>query len=426
MTTPSQPLTLRWYHKLLLLCFSLLLTLLIIEIAGRVLDLMPHTADAQYRHVSRRVGVLPAPYDTFNNRGFVAGNAEFETEVELNALGLHNADVDITPSPNTQRVLLFGDSYTASWEVAPENMWSAWLSRTLNAGDQAFEVINLGIPNIGTAREYLLYLAYGRELQPDVVVLVMYLENDVVDNGIGVWKSPGELAGTRPFFLLDDNGALVEYPWHYTDKTRPYLDQDFPQNVIGWLNVHSVTYRLLRNRLGDAATDIGDDDDAHIDPQNPKRIPRALKILFDDLDPEWETSWQITEALIAAFRDAVEADGAEFVVALVPPHMIVQNEHWQFNDLFEAEGRAWDLYNPQERLTAVLDEMSIPLLNPTQDFLDFRAATGQDPFWVKDRHFNPTGSCLFGTLLANWLIEQDLAPPDDAYPRDPLAVCAAG
>lgn len=423
MTSPSQPVTLRWYHKLLLVGVSLLFALLIVEIAGRAMDLLPHTADDTYQNVSRRVGVLPAPYDTFKNRGFVAGNTEFEVEVELNSLGMHDDDISMSKPEGTQRVLLFGDSYTASWEVAPDQMWSAWLERTLNAGDQTFEVINLGIPNIGTAREYLLYQAYGRDLDPDVVVLVMYLENDVVDNGVGVWKSQGEINDTQSFFLLDDSGALVEFPWHYEDKTRPYLHQDFPQNIIGWLNVHSVTYRLLHNRLGDSATAVTGGDDSNIDPQHPKRIPRTLKILYDDLDPEWETSWQITEALIAAFRDAVEADGAQFVVVLVPPHMIVQNEYWAFTDLFEAEGRAWDLYNPQDRLTAVLDDLGIPLINPTQDFLDFRAATGQDPFWVRDRHFNSTGSCVFGTLLANWLVEQDLAPPDAGYPRDPAVVC---
>ncbi len=61
MTSPKPPITLRWYHKLLLIGLSLLFAVLIIEIAGRTIDLLPHTADDTYQDVSRRVGVLPAP-----------------------------------------------------------------------------------------------------------------------------------------------------------------------------------------------------------------------------------------------------------------------------------------------------------------------------------------------------------------------------
>jgi hypothetical protein len=417
---------LRWYHKVVLVGFSLLLAVLIIEIAGRALDLLPHTADPLYQAVSRRVGVLPAPYDSFDNRGFVAGNTEFEVEVELNGLGFRAEDVAPEPAGDTQRVLLFGDSYTASWEVARDDMWSAWLSRSLNSGNQAFEVVNLGMPGFGTTREYLLYQAYGRVLHPNVVILVMYLENDIVDNGIGLWKPPGQLVGTRPYFLLDERGNLVEHPWHYVDKTRPYLYEDFPQNIIGWMNVHSVTYRVLNGRLGESTSKLeADDEDANIDPLKPERIPHTLRILFTDLDHGLDTAWEITEALIAALRDAVEADGAEFVVVLVPPHMIVQNEYWPFNALFEQQDRAWDLYNPQRRLAVVLDDLAIPFLDPTQAFIDFRAATGQDLFWKYDHHFNPTGSCLFGTLLANWFVEQGYMPTESDYPRDPLAVCGS-
>jgi hypothetical protein len=75
-------------------------------------------------------------------------------------------------------------------------------------------------------------------------------------------------------------------------------------------------------------------------------------------------------------------------------------------------------------MLALLDEVGIPTLNPTQAFIDFRAATGKDLFFIRDRHFNPTGTCVFGTLLANWLGEQGLVTPDDASPRDPVEVCS--
>lgn len=421
--------SLRWYHKLFSALAGLLVAVMIVELGGRRLGLLPHKADAEYRRVVQRVGPLRPPYDSFRNRGFVEGNTEFEIEIQLNKLGFRGPDPAKTPPEGARRVLLFGDSYTAGWEVEDDAMWSAHLARWLNTTGTAYEVINLGFPGFGTDRAYLLYEAYGRQLNPDLVLLVMYLENDIADNALGLWRGPHKLTGTRPCFTLDPAGALVEHGWDYADKTRPYLYQDFPQNVVGWLNAHVVTYRLLRDGWDQVAGDADTGHKrthAHIDPLNPTRIPRELNVLFSEPDAEWQQAWQITESLVGAFRDSVQANGADFGVVIVPPHMIVQRDHWQFEDLFAESGRAWDLYYPQTRMSAMLDALNIPALNPTQTFVDFRAATGLDPMYIRDRHFNPTGTCVFAASIANWLVAQDLTGPFPAYPLDPARECGAG
>jgi len=117
-----------------------------------------------------------------------------------------------------------------------------------------------------------------------------------------------------------------------------------------------------------------------------------------------EEAWALSAALLAALRDAVAADGARLVVAIVPPHMVVQNDEWRYSGLLRESGHEWDLLYPQQRMLALLDRLQIPTLNPTRDFVELRAKTGQKPFFPIDKHFNETGNRWFGDAFSSWLM----------------------
>ncbi len=433
---PSSPVpsrqSLRWPHKLLLGGFGVLVALLLAEVAAHRLGLLPTLSDAQVRAVSCRAGELRPPYDRFIHSNAFGGDAEFEVEIRLNKLGFRGDDIAARPPDDSQRLLIIGDSYAAGWEVPDDAMWSAWLSRALTSASPSYDVANIGFPGLGTDREFLLYQAYGRTLNPDVVILVIYVQNDVYDNGIALWISPEELARSRPYFTLDDQGRLVEHPWQCTDTTRSYEDAPYPRRAIGWLNAHSLTYRALRDAARAVWSAVNGDDSPASSPKiiqpadlaHPTAIPQPLEVIFSEPDEKWQQSWQITGELLRSFRAAVEADGARLVAVIVPPHMIVQQEHWPYASLFADSGRAWDLWYPQHRMMALLGELSIPALDPTQAFIDFHNRTGQDLFFTRDRHFNRTGTCVFGVLLADWLIDQGIVEPGAASSLDPLAACS--
>ncbi len=90
-----------------------------------------------------------------------------------------------------------------------------------------------------------------------------------------------------------------------------------------------------------------------------------------------EEAWALSAALLAALRDTVAADGARLVVAIVPPHMAVQNDDWRYSGLLRESGHEWDLLYPQQRMLALLDRSQIPTLNPTRDFVELRAKTAR-------------------------------------------------
>lgn len=239
----------KWYFKVALLGVSIALLIGLLEGAGRTMGALPPKADAEHQAVSRAVGRLPPPYDSFDYVGEIHDQVEYDIPITLNKLGFRTEDPPKTPPADATRIVLLGDSFTSDWQVSEDAMWSAWLGRELHASGVLTDVVNLGYPGWGTAQEFLLYQEYGRTLHPDLVVLVIYAENDVADNGIGLWEELAPFRANRTYFTLDDASQLVKHPWPYVDVTRPYLQQPFPANVIGWLDKNSVIYRALRNAV---------------------------------------------------------------------------------------------------------------------------------------------------------------------------------
>lgn len=424
----AKTIQLLWYHKLLMVAFGLAMAVVLIEFAGRRLHIIANP-DAEYRAFAQQTGNLLPPYQhfTYQYAGF-DGSWEFETDVRLNKFNFRGGDILTHPPKGAKRILLLGDSYTASWEVQAEDMWSTRLKNWLNQGPQRYDVVNLGFPGWGTDREYLVYRAYGRELDADVVMLIMYVENDVYDNGAWLWEGEDRLQERQRYFSLDDEGHLVEHPWMYVDHSQDYLKQPFPRNVVGWLNANSMSYRLARDVLRKGwnalvglvnhSPKTETSASTPTPPPPPEEFPTPLECFFVPPDEKWEEAWELTRVLLQQFRADVEADGKQFIVAIIPPHMAVQTEHWRFLHFFQETERSWDLWYPHQRMLQEMEALDIPYIDATPAFVEFYAKTGLDLYYPRNRHFNPRGACVFGAVLANELSARgivDKVPSVDIY-----------
>lgn len=100
--------------------------------------------------------------------------------VRLNPLGLRE-DWDVVPPrrPGQTRVAMLGDSFVFGEGVRRDEAMPAALERALTARvpSRAFEVFNLGVCDNDTAQEAARYRALQPVLQPDVLVLVAYLND---------------------------------------------------------------------------------------------------------------------------------------------------------------------------------------------------------------------------------------------------------
>jgi lysophospholipase L1-like esterase len=107
------------------------------------------------------------------------GSFRFRT----NNLGLRRDGRTATEKPGEVfRVLVLGDSQTDGYVDNAES-FATLLEGELRewAGGRRVEVLNGGVAGYSTAQEYLWFDVNGRELEPDLVVLVFYLGNDALD-----------------------------------------------------------------------------------------------------------------------------------------------------------------------------------------------------------------------------------------------------
>jgi len=127
------------------------------------------------------------PRGYFDADGAVVGH--------VNALGLRGAECALAKAPGTRRVAVLGDSFTLGIGVRDEDTLPAQLQRALGRAD--VEVLNFGVSATQTV-EHVRYLeGYALGFDPDVVVLVYFLNDAERDSTIEYMTVPRAFAALR-------------------------------------------------------------------------------------------------------------------------------------------------------------------------------------------------------------------------------------
>lgn len=94
--------------------------------------------------------------------------------VKTNSLGFRS-EVEFNPikKKGHKRVLLFGDSFTESDGVSNKKRYSDLLIQML----PSTEVFNFGLRGTGTDQQYLIYKEYAKNIEHDLIMIVVYIEN---------------------------------------------------------------------------------------------------------------------------------------------------------------------------------------------------------------------------------------------------------
>ena len=143
--------------------------------------------------------LLPTPFDgssniadTYSNQTGWRGKPYYQTTVAtgdyvhnlaLNSVGMHDTEHEQLKPANTFRILMLGDSFVQAVQVKEAETSHQVLEDLLNSQDssQNFEVISAGVGGWGTGQQLLYYRSEGRFYQPDLVLLMFFMGNDVKD-----------------------------------------------------------------------------------------------------------------------------------------------------------------------------------------------------------------------------------------------------
>ncbi|MBN1202262.1 MAG: hypothetical protein JXJ20_10440 [Anaerolineae bacterium] len=376
--------------RVLALILGLVLALALVEIGGRLaLGFEPLPGWAQ--DFNSRVGFELRPYDEYT---YASKSGEFNILVHHNSRGLHDVEHTLSKPAGTFRILVLSDSYGQAREVPLEVSFTRQLDGLLNdSAPQAmtFEVINAGHFGLGTTQEYLYYTVEGWRYDPDLVLLGFYVGNDVVDNH-------------APLVKAWNNTDTVDFPYFTPDGTLHQPGLATGRRALSWLRQNIYLVNVASNVLA------GTGDVDRVEVGDPNTVAeRALRVpagVYLPPDVTWRAAWAVTDHALAELKTAVEQDGGQFAVFLIPDRRQVYDADWQalLDRLPDLDPAALDCERPTQTALDLLAAQNIPAL----DLLEpFRAADERLYFEI-DGHFNAAGHTLTAELLAGWLRESGL------------------
>jgi hypothetical protein len=395
-------------HKLYLILFGLLFSLLVCEILLRVIG---------YSY--------PIFYTTDYYRGFalrpgIEGRYQREggSYVRINSDGQRDREHAKIKPPDTVRIAVLGDSFVEAMHVPMEQTFWSLMERKLEEC-KAFpgkhvEVMNFGVSGYGTAQELMTLRQKVWDYSPDIVVLAFTTYNDVYDNSRVLSKTQDV-----PYFTYR-NGELV-YDASFRDSSA-YQWHDSKLSKLGrWFDDHLRLVQLIHYAQTAGKLRLSEWRHRRAAPARPtqtgtnekRAAPTADEIGMENMtyldppDDTWKEAWRVTEGLILQMRDEVRQRGARFVVVTLSNAIQVYPDPVVRQNFMKRIGVRIVFY-PNERLRALANREQIDFLDlaePMQAYAEqnkvFLHGFGSD--LGGNAHWNQSGHRLAAELIAQKL-----------------------
>ena len=127
---------------------------------------------------------------------------------------------------NINRILLFGNSFTAGEGVSDSKRYSEVLENII----EELEVFNFGLPGSGTDQQYLAHQTFAKEIDHDVLVIAILVENirRVTSHYRYYENDQGKkLLFAKPYYELENNELVLKQ--RPPDK-KPIEEKDLPDS----------------------------------------------------------------------------------------------------------------------------------------------------------------------------------------------------
>ena len=247
------------------LAAGLLVTLLICEIALRVVDLgHPYYSAPEAYQASSDPRVMFEPRPNFD--GFSEG-----VPVRTNSRGLRERELPLAKPAGARRIVFLGDSVTFGAGVRDDEPFPRLLESAVNgAGGGPVETVNTGVVGYNTVQELARLEQAGLPYQPDTVVLT-FVVNDLLET----------------FSIFD----------HQYEPTGLFA------NVKVWLRRNSYLYRFVQNVYWRVGQELRRSREGPVEPlRKRERMDERL-------------------ATLSQMIQTTRASGANFVLVLYPDNL---------------------------------------------------------------------------------------------------------
>lgn len=366
-----------WLFRLLLLVGGIATGLLAGELAIRVLSpqsVLTIPSDLYVLESSDSYGLRPG------FRGTVTNRTEFSHSVSINSAGLRGPEVDRFDS--ARRILALGDSLAFGLGVEVEETFIHQLAELLQADGFRATPLNAGVPGYGIPDSVARFSRLGAELRPDLVILAVYMGNDLQD-------AAEPKAGIRGGLIRRGNQA----------RSMGWMD---------WLYYHSHLYVLLKS-----AVPVGVYEELRArlglsKSHRAQRLVREMEIYRTPTSALVERGLAASRRALTRLVDLAQERRARLAAVFVPAIVQIDPELWRrsLNNL-QLDPESYDVEAPNRLLEELFSTHGVPALDLTQRM---RAEQGKNNslYFPADRHWTAGGHRLAAAQLQAFLQENGL------------------
>lgn len=303
--------------------------------------------------------------------------AEFETDLAINGVGVRD-DEEIGPkAPDEKRVVILGDSLVLSVQVPFEQTFGerleAWLNAHASGGRH--RVINAGVQGYGPVQEALFFEALAPRVQPDLVIVTVFVGNDAEE----AYQAAALLDGPPPERAISNA----------RDTLRTEL-----RRVVR----RSMVLQIVRLRVNAVLTRMGFSFSA---PEPPHQTYAANPA------PRIEAGLDAARRAVERIAATASSRGARTAVVLMPARFQIDDpDYGRLKAIVAEAGGNLVRDAATERFDAALAPVSVPRL----DLLPgLRAARpGPDLFFQTNVHLTRRGHEVVAEALGRFIVDQDL------------------
>jgi len=343
-----------WWQNLALLVGSVVVFLLVLEVAVRVA--LPGKVQGWPPGLFVEDDALG--YKLATKFSGLQRSQEFDVAVTTDADGWRFDGQQAVPSSATANhsILLLGDSFLFGWGVPWQQSFASRLQEQVPPG---WQVVSRGVPGYSTIQERLVMeqeIADG--MVPDITLVLFVIDTDLWDNAA--------FNATGPAGYYFYRGQMFHSPLTLMNKLRALLYEKSESYVyFGRLARNSALGRKLLDKGGARS---------------------SLSILQMD---ESDAHWQQTLAELTAMREEAAMRGSVFGIVFVPTKLQV------YPSLLEQAQQAYGLTGhydrtlPQRILSDWAARENALFIDPMQELSGDRSN-----YFVADGHWTSTGHAI--------------------------------
>jgi len=326
------------------------------------------------------------------------------------------------PQPEATRVMFLGDSFVAGLQVAPEdNLSVKTIERLEAATGESYQGFNLGVDMYAPLQYLLAYRTFAPDLDPHIVVVVVYIGNDFEDSialVLGervIYDEQGEPIAIRPP-IDEDNEIWVDpqvgrVPIEEA-RTRVVSPESWRRGLLRTVSdtlIVPLCQQLQFSEAGEVEIDpasvpLNTEAERKYANRNEARVRDYGKAIFKDTYSAQDLAdLNLALSALRYLKQETEVDNRQLLLVVMPlNHQIPGQSEPLKPRRGLAPGEVITATSPQDLLADFCEDENLECL----DLLPvFKTHSDEPLYWNDESHLTPVGHERAAEAIAQRLLD---------------------